>query len=126
MSTPRVSSFGIEVGDIEQARAFYVDALGLSVAFTIDNDAIEEIAVSDGAGGPAILLMRTKGTPVPGPEPKTGKVVLIADDVAALYAAAIAGGATSEREPAAYPGTSYTIGMVRDADGNLVEMIQTN
>jgi predicted enzyme related to lactoylglutathione lyase len=120
-----VSSFGIEVGDIERARAFYVDALGLSVTFTIDNDTIEEVAVSDGAGGPAILLMRTKGTPVPGPGPKTGKVVLIADDVATLYAAAIAAGAAPEREPEPYPGTSYTIGMVRDADGNLVEMIQT-
>ena len=126
MRAPSVSSFGIEVGHMERARSFYVDALGLSVAFTIDNDALEEIAVNDGDGGPAILLMRTKGTPVPGPEPKTGKVVLVTDDVASLYAAAIAGGAASEREPAAYPGTSYIIGMVRDADGNLVEMIQTS
>jgi hypothetical protein len=119
-----VSSFGIEVSDVARAGELYTKAFGLSVAFTIDNDTIEEIALNDGAGGPSILLMRTKALPAPGSEPKTGKVVLITDDVVALHAAAVAAGATSEREPAVYPGTSYTIGMVRDFDGNLVEMIE--
>ena len=74
MGAVRVSSFGIEVGDLARAGAFYTEALGLTVVFTIDNDHLEEIAVSDGAGGAQILLMRTKGTPPPGPEPKTGTV----------------------------------------------------
>lgn len=121
-----ISSFGIEVSDLARSGAFYTEALGLSVAFTIDNDALGEIAVNDGAGGPSILLMRTKALPAPGPEPKTGKVVLITDDVHALHASAVAAGATSEREPTPYPGTTYVIGMVRDFDGNLVEMIQTS
>ena len=125
MSTPRISSFGIEVGDPARSGAFYTDTLGLTVALTIDNDHLEGIAVSDDGGGASILLMRTRGAPAPGPEPKTGKVVLITDDVVALHAAAVAAGATSAREPKNYPGTSYTIGMVRDFDGNLVEMIQT-
>ena len=63
-----VSSFGIEVSDLERSGAFYTEALGLSVAFTIDNDHLAEIAVRSGDDGPAILLMRTKGTPAPGPE----------------------------------------------------------
>ena len=119
-----ISSFGIEVGDLERSGAFYTQALGLSVAFTIDNDHLAEIALRNGDDGPSILLMRTKGTPNPGPEPKTGKLVLITDDVAILHAAAVAAGATSERDPEPYAGTSYTIGMVRDFDGNLIELIQ--
>jgi predicted enzyme related to lactoylglutathione lyase len=126
MGDLRVSSFGVEVSDLARAGAFYSEVLGLSVAFTIDNDHLEEIALNGGEGGASILLMRTKGTPPPGPEPKTGKIVLITGDVAALHAAAVAAGATSERVPTQYPGTSYTIGMVRDFDGNLVEMIQVD
>lgn len=122
--TTRVSSFGIEVGDLARAGAFYTEVLGLSVAFTVDNDQLEEIALNDGAGGASILLMRTKSTPPPGPEPKTGKVVLLTDDVRALHAAAVGAGAASEREPTPYPGTEYVIALVRDLDGNLVELIQ--
>jgi hypothetical protein len=125
MSTPRISSFGIEVGDLARSSALYIEALRLTVALTIDNDHFEGIALNGADGGASILLMHTKGAPAPGPEPKTGKVVLIADDVVALHAAAVAAGAISEREPKNYPGTSYTIGLVRDFDGNLVEMIQT-
>jgi catechol 2,3-dioxygenase-like lactoylglutathione lyase family enzyme len=124
MGESRVSSFGIEVSDLTRSSAFYTDVLGLTVAFTVDNDNLEEVAVNDGAGGPTILLMRTKAFPAPGPEPKTGKVVLVTDDVSALHDAAVGAGATSEREPTPYPGTPYTIGMVRDFDGNLIEMIQ--
>jgi predicted enzyme related to lactoylglutathione lyase len=125
MSTPRISSFGIEVGDIARSSAFYTETLRLNVALTIDNDHFDGIALNGGGGGASILLMRTKGAQAPGPGPKTGKVVLITDDVVTLHAAAVAAGATSAREPENYPGTSYTIAMVRDFDGNLVEMIQT-
>ncbi|MFN8027324.1 MAG: hypothetical protein U0W40_13500 [Acidimicrobiia bacterium] len=68
--------------------AFYTEAAGLTVVFTIDNDHLEEIAVGDGEGGGADPPHAHEGHPAPGPEPKTGKVVLIAGDVVAPDAAA--------------------------------------
>jgi lactoylglutathione lyase len=124
---PRISSFGIEVGDLERSLAFYTEVLGLTVTFTIDNDDLHEVGVSDGQGGPAILLMRHKHAPVPVPAAgaKDQKIVFITTDVVALHATAVASGSPSDREPTPYPGTDITIAMVRDPDGYLVEMIQT-
>jgi len=121
----RISSFGIEVGDLERSLAFYTEVLGLTVTFTIDNDDLHEVGVSDGQGGPAVLLMRHKNAPAPAAGAKDQKIVFITTDVVALYAAAVAVGAPSDREPTPYPGTDITIAMVRDPDGYLVEIIQT-
>jgi len=122
----RISSFGIEVADLDRSVAFYTDVLGLTVSFTIDNDALHEVGVSDGQGGPSVLLMRHKSAPVPAAGAKDQKIVFITTDVAALHATAVAAGAPSDREPTPYPGTDITIGMVRDPDGYLVEIIQTS
>jgi lactoylglutathione lyase len=122
---PRISSFGIEVGDLERSLAFYTEVLGLTVTFTIDNDDLHEVGVSDGQGGPAVLLMRHKNAPAPAVRAKDQKIVFITTDVVALHAAAVAAGAPSDREPTPYPGTDITIAMVRDPDGYLVEIIQT-
>jgi len=122
----RISSFGIEVADLDRSLAFYTEALGLTVTFTIDNDDLHEVGVSDGQGGPAVLLMRHKNSPAPAAGAKDQKLVFITTDVAALHATAVASGALSEREPTPYAGTDITIGMVRDPDGYLVEIIQTS
>jgi lactoylglutathione lyase len=122
----RVSSFGIEVADLDRSRDFYTEVLGLTVSFTIDNDVLREVAVTDGQGGPAVLLMQHKDRSTPAAGPKDQKIVLLSDDVAALHGAAVGAGAPSEREPERYAGTDYTIGMVRDPDGYLVEIIQTS
>jgi len=122
----RISSFGIEVADLERALAFYTEVLGLTVTFTIDNDDLHEVGVSDGQGGPAVLLMRHKNAPAPAAGAKDQKIVFITTDVVALHATAVASGASSEREPTPYSGTDITIAMVRDPDGYLVEIIQTS
>jgi len=123
---PRVSSFGIEVADLDRSLAFYTEVLRLTVTFTIDNDDLHEVGVSDGQGGPSVLLMRHKNTPGPAGEAKDQKLVFITPDVAALHAVAVAWGAPSDREPTPYPGTDITIALVRDPDGYLVEIIQTS
>jgi catechol 2,3-dioxygenase-like lactoylglutathione lyase family enzyme len=123
-ATARVSSFGIDVADLERSQAFYTEVLGLTVAFVIDNDTIHEIALSDGQGGATVLLIRHKGVAAPAPGPKDQKIVFVVEDCAAVHADAIAAGAPSERDPAPYPGMDLTIGMVLDPDGYLVELIQ--
>jgi catechol 2,3-dioxygenase-like lactoylglutathione lyase family enzyme len=119
LDSARIASFGVYVADLERSVDFYTGVLGMSVRRTFPHQVLLE-----GLGESATLIVarRPEGTPDGGGDFQ--KIVFFTTDAEDLYRRSLEGGAAAVEEPTARPDMPYTIGLVRDPDGHLLEFIQ--
>ena len=115
------------VGDLERSAAYYEAVFGLTELFrfegTIAGDRFEQIVLGVDGGMSGLILVRF----VERGAPPDGAVILgfMSDDVAALFARAVAAGGTVHadvRDPK-LPGVAW-VGFLADPDGHLAEVLQ--
>ena len=81
-----LSGFGINVLDLDRSVEFYTDALGLEEKTKIDLGELHEVLVAGPEDRTTILLVKhAERTDVPVPGNGFEKIVLVTDDVEALY-----------------------------------------
>ena len=114
------------VPDVRATLAFYGRAFGLATRFVAPGDEYGELET--GATAPAFAaesLIESQGVAFrpgrSGGEPAGVETGLVAEDVAAAYATAIAAGAAPVKPPAQKP-WGQTVAYVRDCNGFLVEI----
>ncbi len=120
-----VSGFGINVDDLDRSVEFYTTVLGLDEKTKIDLGEMHEVLVGGADDRHSILLVKhadRREAPAPG----TGfeKIVLVTDDVDALYERVVASGGTPEKAPWLIEKMKIRIALVRDPDGYLIELIE--
>jgi len=120
-----LSGFGINVLDLDRSVEFYTDALGLEEKTKIDLGELHEVLVAGPEDRTTILLVKhAERTDVPVPGNGFEKIVLVTDDVEALYERATAGGGESVKAPWEVGKLGIKVALVRDPDGYLLELIQ--
>ena len=121
-----LSLVGIDVVDMEKAKAFYTQALGMSPLFSNGSPSapVEEV----GLGFPAaeehqtmVVLMHHAdgGTPL-----HPAKLVFRVADVQSIIEQVRAAGYTVVSEPHHGAGSPLTIAMAKDAEGTLIEFFE--
>ena len=114
-----IGQIAITVSDVAVSLPFYRDALGLSFLFS----AGPNLAFLD-AGGVRLMLSTPQGAGTVG---HNSILYFKVTDIAAVHAAIVARGATSERPPqlaAKMPDHELWTGFLRDPDGNLVGLME--
>jgi lactoylglutathione lyase len=120
-----LSGFGINVDDLDRSVEFYTNALGLQEKTKIDLGELHEVLVGGEEDRTAILLVKhADRTDVPVPGNGFEKIVLVTDDVDALYERATAQGGESVKAPWALEKLGIKVALVRDPDGYLLELIE--
>jgi lactoylglutathione lyase len=120
-----VSGFGINVDDLDRSVEFYTNALGLQEKTKIDLGELHEVLVGGDEDRTSILLVKhADRTDVPVVGNGFEKIVLVTDDVEALYERATAQGGESVKEPWALDDLGIRVALVRDPDGYLLELIE--
>jgi predicted enzyme related to lactoylglutathione lyase len=114
-----IGQIAITVSDVDQALAFYRDALGLAFLFR----PAPTLAFLQ-AGPVRIMLSTPQGAGTVG-----GNSILYfrVADIESVFAAIVARGASEERAPqlaARMPDHELWTGFVRDPDGNLVALME--
>ena len=109
------------VSDLERSVAFYIGVLGLSVRRRFPHQVLLE---GLGESASLIIARRPEGASATGNGGDLQKIVFFAAGAHDLYRRSIEGGAAGVEEPTARPDMPYTIGLVRDPDGHLLEFIQ--
>jgi lactoylglutathione lyase len=119
-SPARIASFGVYVADLERSVEFYTRVLGLSVRRRFPHQVLLE---GSGQTATLIVALRPEGVSA-GDAADLQKVVFFTADADDIYRRSIEGGGASVEHPRARPDMPYTIGLVRDPDGHLLEFIQ--
>jgi catechol 2,3-dioxygenase-like lactoylglutathione lyase family enzyme len=109
----------VYVSDLQKSVDFYTGVLGLSVRRTFPHQVLLE-----GMGESASLIVALRPDGVESGNGDLQKVVFFTTDAHGLYDRSIEAGATGVEVPTARPDLPYTIGLVRDPDGHLLEFIQ--
>jgi lactoylglutathione lyase len=121
----RLSGFGINVDDLDRSVEFYTNALGLEEKTKIDLGELHEVLVGGSDDRTSILLVKhADRTDVPVPGTGFEKIVLMTDDVEAVYERATEQGGESVKAPRHLEQLGITVALVRDPDGYLLELIQ--
>jgi len=120
LDSARIASFGVYVADLERSVDFYTGVLGLSVRRRFP---LQVLLEGLGESATLIVALRPEGVEAGGGA-DLQKVVFFTDDAEDLYRRSIEAGGTGVEVPTARPDMPYTIGMVRDPDGHLLEFIQ--
>jgi catechol 2,3-dioxygenase-like lactoylglutathione lyase family enzyme len=116
----RIASFGVYVADLERSVDFYTGVLGLSVRRRFPHQVLLE---GSGQSATLIVALRPEGISA-GAGNDLQKVVFFTADAHDLYRRSIECGGAAVEQPRARPDMPYTIGLVRDPDGHLLEFIQ--
>ncbi|HEX9781950.1 MAG TPA: VOC family protein [Opitutaceae bacterium] len=114
-----IGQIAITVSDVEKARIFYRDVLGLKFLF----DAGPDLAFL-AAGSVRIMLTKPEGG---GAVEKNSILYFKTAGLAATHAAILSRGAANERAPALVakmPDHELWMAFVRDPDGNLVGLME--
>jgi predicted enzyme related to lactoylglutathione lyase len=114
-----IRQIAITVSDVATALPFYRDVLGLTFLFS----AGPNLAFLD-AGGVRLMLTTPQGA---GSVGHNSILYFKVVDIAAVHAAIVARGGTSERTPqlaAKMPDHELWTGFLRDPDGNLVGLME--
>lgn len=125
---------GVSVADLDRSHAFYADVLGFTTvedSFELAEGALRGLVLTNGTGTRVELFCR-EGSTSTGPhhpiestrEQGWFQFAMRVPDVAATYAAVVAGGATPIFEPRLAPDGISQVAFVGDPDGNLVEFLQ--
>jgi lactoylglutathione lyase len=121
----RLSGFGINVDDLDRSVEFYTQVLGLQEKTKIDLGELHEVLVGGEDDRTAILLVKhADRTDVPTPGTGFEKIVLVANDIDALYQRVGRSGGTPVQEPWTLARLGMKVALVRDPDGYLIELIE--
>jgi catechol 2,3-dioxygenase-like lactoylglutathione lyase family enzyme len=132
MPTIQPHHVGLTVGDIERARRWYVDALGLDVVLDFELPGGVRGVMLRNAAGAGVELFEVPGADVgvahadPPAAMRTtgfGHVGFEVDDLDATYAALVAAGAAEVWAPRQSPEPGRRMAFVHDPEGNLIELI---
>jgi lactoylglutathione lyase len=120
-----LSGFGNNVDDLDRSVEFYTNALGLEEKTKIDLGELHEVLVAGSDDRTSILLVKhAERTDVPVPGTGFEKIVLVTDDVEAVYERATTNGGEAVKAPWHLERMGITVALVRDPDGYLLELIQ--
>jgi lactoylglutathione lyase len=120
-----LSGFGINVDDLDRSVEFYTQVLGLQEKTKIDLGELHEVLVGGEDDSTAILLVKhADRTDVPTPGTGFEKIVLVADDVDALYQRVAMSAGTAVKEPWVIEKLGIKVALVRDPDGYFIELIE--
>lgn len=124
--TDYMGAVGIAVGDLERSTDFYTRVLGMRQLTTLTLPHMDEVILSFGRRGAAVVLMKYTD----GSDPRTTdlpvKLVLYVDDPAAVADRIRSEGLAIDREPAPVPGLGgAVVGFARDPDGYLLELLES-
>lgn len=134
----RLDHVGLTVADLPAMKAWYAEALGLSVEFEFELDHVDltgamlrSTAAETGGCWRLELLHRPEGTPgLQAANPVEaalthgfGHVALDVPDVDAAYAALIEADATDRMSPRPSPEPGVRMAYVADPEGNLIELL---
>ena len=120
-----ISGFAINVLDLDRSVEFYTTALGLTEKTKIDLGELHEVLVGGEEDRATILLVKhADRTDVPTLGTGFEKIVLLTDDVEAVYERATSQGGASVKEPWNLDKLGLKVALVRDPDGYLLELIQ--
>jgi catechol 2,3-dioxygenase-like lactoylglutathione lyase family enzyme len=111
--------------DLDRSIAFYTKGLGLTAPARIENERNTEAPLLFPAGGPSLLLIRSKG-PSANPErpPRIGRVIVDVPDLRALEARLNGAGYRLASPIAENPRHHVLVAVVQDPDGNELELVQ--
>ena len=120
-----LSGFGINVNDLDRSVEFYTQALGLQEKTKIDLGELHEVLVGGEDDRTAILLVKHADR-TDAPTPGTGfeKIVLVTDDVDALYRRVAMSAGAAVKEPWVIEKLGIKVALVRDPDGYFIELIE--
>ena len=115
----------LSISDLDRSVAFYTKGLGLAAPARLDNLGSIEVPLLFPAGGPSLLLIKAKGPgPAAGGPPRIGRVIVNVANLAALQARLEAAGYHLAEPIAENPLRHVSVALVRDPDGNELELVQ--
>ena len=112
------------VTDLDRAIAFYTQGLGLKTAGRIEHAEVTEVPVLFPAGGPSLLLIRSKTAPQTGGPPRIGRVIVETPDLRAVAAKLQTAGYPLARPIAENAQHHVLVAVAKDPDGNELELVQ--
>ena len=111
--------------DLDRSIAFYTKGLGLTALSRMERNEVTEVPVLFPGGGMSLLLIKWKGdAAAPGGKPRIGRLILNVPDLKALAARLAAAGYALERPIAEQPQLHVSVAVVKDPDGNELELVQ--
>jgi catechol 2,3-dioxygenase-like lactoylglutathione lyase family enzyme len=124
MAGTTIGGFELTVRDIEAAERFYTECLGLTVRDREDHQIFQETLLVGEGDRTALILVTPRDPDAPlAPAAESAKVLLIMDDVRALHAAALDGGATEISAPQLYEALDLWFSELRDLEGYTVQLV---
>ena len=114
---------GIGVSDLRASAEFYKAALGMTETRTIKIDHMDEIILVHEARSALVLMHWTDGSTRYYKDVPVKLVFYVSDPKATAAQIKLAGG-TMTREPAPFGDDGMIVGMGKDLDGYVVELLQ--
>ena len=128
-AVPGLGFIGLEVGEIEAAKRFYIDGVGMKQAIVLSKpgDPFQKIGLNftgdPSSGGPLLILIHYDKPRTPPQGPPAGALVgILVPDTHAAAARLRSQGYRVLREPAATDKGPILTSVVRDPDGRTVEL----
>jgi catechol 2,3-dioxygenase-like lactoylglutathione lyase family enzyme len=120
-----VMASAVACSDLDRSIAFYTMGLGMTLGGRLEMGAITEAPLILPGGGAYLMLIKPKndGTPLP-TRTMLNRVVLAVPDVKALETRLAAAGYHLDRPITEEPKYHVAVGLVRDPDGNQLELVQ--
>lgn len=128
----RLHHAGVSVSDLERARKWYADVLGMTGGFAFEiAPAGVRGCFMEGNGGRVELIERDGSEPgIGGREPNTalltrgyGHIAFTTEDLDATYAELVTRGAVGVWDPRPSPQPGVRMAFIADIDGNLIEIM---
>lgn len=114
---------GIGVSDLEASAAFYKQALGMTELSRIKIDYMDEVILVHEARSALVLMHWTDGSARNYKDVPVKLVFYVTDPDAAAQRIKQAGG-TMTREPSPFGADGMVVGLGKDLDGYVVELLQ--
>lgn len=128
VATPTFGFVGLDVADIEAAKKFYIDGVGMKQALVLSKptDPFQKIGLNftgdPRTGGTLLILIHYDKPKVPHTQPPGGMIGILVPDTHAAAARLRSNGYQVLREPAVTDKGPVLTSLARDPDGLLVEL----
>lgn len=128
VATPTFGFVGLDVADIEAAKKFYIDGVGMKQALVLSKptDPFQKIGLNftgdPRTGGTLLILIHYDKPKAPRTQPPGGMIGILVPDTHAAAARLRSNGYQVLREPAATDKGPVLTSLARDPDGLLVEL----
>jgi len=116
---------GLNVANLEKSTAFYTEVFGMKTMQTYADDNIEEniMGFPEGGATATTLVLAYHKDHLP-PPTKGARIIFNSKDASAIINKGLSLGATLVRNPEEIASLKIIVGVMRDLDGYLVEVVQ--